>query len=170
MRSRILTILAITLLVYLGAWLGRILGENYWLSFFIWLSMPIASVWVYDNVDLENQSRFFIIKSVHIVMLIFTMVAFANYTVIKEDLATRYIDGYKLTITHDCERFAQESPFGDLIGEAPDTCKVEDLDRVSSTSKTLLFLIKALLALLLIVVPAITVNGEELHKKLFHKN
>jgi hypothetical protein len=98
------------------------------------------------------------------------MATFVNYTVIKEDLATRYIDGYRLTITHDCERFAQESPFGDVIGEAPDTCKVEDLEKVSSTSKTLLFVIKALLTLLLIVVPVITVNGEELHKKLFHKD
>ncbi len=164
MKSKILTIVAITLLVYLGMWLGRIINESYWLIFCIWISMPVASAWVYNNLDSNNQVRMLIIKSINFTAIIFTLFNFGNYTLIREDIATKYIDGYKLTITHDCDQFIQESPFGDVIGEAPETCKVEDLARVSPASKVLLFIIKTIFLLLLIAIPLITLQGEKFYK------
>ena len=155
MNSKVFHLVIVALLLIIGLLLLKVLTRHYWLMFFLWLLLPLASIWItgdlmWPRVSIKLHS---VIKTLLLISAIgLSVINAVNYDDIRHSVGYKLIDGYHIVKSHDCGS-GPENADGSSAGEPPDMCSIEDLSKVSWYSKVLLYLMEWAILILAFLIP-----------------
>ena len=129
-----ITVLVILAVVLAGILIG-ILIRHYWLIFFVWLVLPFTARWLAGDImrhhlslQQHKMARGVLVGSA----IVLAFINLVNARDLQFDFGKRFIDGYKITIVHDCEADSDAIQDQGLVaGALPGTCKEEILSEVA---------------------------------------
>lgn len=142
-------------MVILGVLVLKLLTKHYWLLFFIWLLLPLVQIWIDTNSiksEISAEVRTFTRKLLLICAIVLSIINLNNYDHIRHSSGYRFIDGYQVVTSYECE--SPENAYGFPEGSPPAVCYVEKLSYVSWYSRVFLYLSEWLFMLFVIAIPS----------------
>ena len=133
--GKVFHISMIAALIILALALIRILIHHYWFLFFVWLALPFSALWLAGDFMRHHLSLKQIKMARGVLVGAATILAFINLVNMNQlrfDFGKRFVDGYKITVVHDCEADSDAIQDQSLVaGALPGTCKEENLSEVA---------------------------------------
>lgn len=136
------------------------LAHHYWFLFVVFLTMPSLALWLAGDVvrPMFSHAIHKIARDVLVgTTIVLAVVGLVNLNYMRGDLGKRFVDGYKIVTSHDCDAPEGESMMVPTSSAPPDTCRAEDLSGVSTSGRLLLRITEYVYFLVAFIIVALTV-------------
>ena len=160
-NSKIFHIQMVIGLIVLAFLVLKILIWHYWLLLFVWLSLPLVTLWLAGDIvrprlsfELHKIARDVLVGAT----VVLTIINLVNINNLRLDFGKRFIDGYQITISHDCETDVGEYSIA-ADGAQLGTCRIEDLSGVAWHWRLFLRLSEYVYFILAFAIFAVTLLG-----------